>query len=211
MRTTKRYNNLEKNKGGFSLIEIIVVMSFFVILTSVVMFKYKDFDDTVVLDNQVLDIALTIREAQVRALSSQQAPGGTVILSGDFRYAYGVHFDKTWDTNSFALYVDKDPSDSKNHWFDDGDFACNNSAEECVRKTTLSAGYFISAICTTDSSIESCTAINASVSFQRPRLDGIILTVASGSEHESFRLEVTSPNNQKKSVRVTKAGQIYVE
>ena len=79
----------EKKEEGFSLIEVVVVMFFMIILTSVTVFNYRDFDTKIELKNQALEIALNIREAQVNALSTR----GSDMGSNDpttFQYAYGV-------------------------------------------------------------------------------------------------------------------------
>ena len=50
---------------GFSLIEITIVVFFTIILTSITVYNYRNFDSGIELKNQALEMALTIREAQV--------------------------------------------------------------------------------------------------------------------------------------------------
>ena len=51
-------------KAGFTLVELLVTISIFVILTGVVLFNSNSFDSTVLLNNFGYDIALTIKQAQ---------------------------------------------------------------------------------------------------------------------------------------------------
>ena len=199
-------NGREKNKGGFSLIEILVVIFFFSVLSVLVVFKYRDFDGSVILNNQSLDVALAIREAQVKALSSLEKPGaGSVLDPQNFRFAYGVFFDRNQSRTAYVSYVDNN-GDVSNGWFDDGNFTCA-SGGECVQKHVLSAGQSVADICIDNV----CGQTDVSISFQRPKPDAIILSNISGTDASLVEIKLLSTQGGTRSVFVTKAGQIYLK
>ena len=79
---------------GFTLIELLVCITIFVIMTALLLFKYGNFNQSVLLTNLAYDTALTIRTAQNYGLSVKavkDASGADVICSSsNFQCAYGV-------------------------------------------------------------------------------------------------------------------------
>lgn len=74
-----------KYSKGLTLIELMVVIGIFLMITSVVIFNYGSFNSTISLQNLTDDIALSIRKAQSFAIGARGV--GT-----DFKNSYGVHF-----------------------------------------------------------------------------------------------------------------------
>ena len=80
---------IQKNKG-MTYVELIVVLSIFSIMTSIVLFNYGEFQAKVDIRNLASDIALKIVEAQKSALSGKlptQATGAT------WKPSYGVYLN----------------------------------------------------------------------------------------------------------------------
>lgn len=75
---------------GFTLVELLISIAIIGIVTSTVLVKYKSFDSTVLLKGAAYEIALTLREAQVKSIGAM----GTS-TSGNFNVSYGVSFDVT--------------------------------------------------------------------------------------------------------------------
>lgn len=94
----------KKNKAGFTLVELLVTTSIFVIMTALMVAKYGTFNQGILLKNLAYDIALTIRTAQTYGIGVQgkQATEGSL---PNFSYAYGVHFD-TANTKAIILFAD---------------------------------------------------------------------------------------------------------
>jgi type II secretory pathway pseudopilin PulG len=179
-----------------------IVITFFVVLSSIVLFNYRDFDDSAQLENESLGVALEIRDMQVRALSARAQVGDKD--PSKFQYAHGVFFDRIVSTSSFLTYINNGLTTPTHYWFDDNFLSCTG---ECMIRHDLSMGYSISKICTTPSA---CTE-SASISFKRPNPDAIIKTADGGLDQGEILVEIMSPKGATSTVHVTKAGQIYVK
>ncbi len=120
----KQKKNIQEK--GFSLVEFVVVISIFAIMTSVSMFNYGEQRITIESNNLAQDVALTIRQAQVYGISaSARNIGGTdfgVEEASDFfenqiidvtkdRSIRGVAF--ILEKNTIILYEDVD----RNHLY----------------------------------------------------------------------------------------------
>lgn len=77
-------------QGGFTLIELIVVISIISIMTTVVVFQQRDANDQFQLDNAANRLVSEIRKAQTYALGVQRYEGFDV--DEQFDIGYGVAF-----------------------------------------------------------------------------------------------------------------------
>ena len=102
--------NFKKNKNntGFTLIELMVVVFIFLIITSITIFNYGKFNSSVSIQNLADDIALSVRSAQSYAIGVRGA-------NDIFSFGYGVHFStkqvnpgqEFYGSNkSFVLFAD---------------------------------------------------------------------------------------------------------
>lgn len=183
-----------KKVGGFSLVEIILVVFVMVVISSVVIFKYNDFSDSIELENIALDVILSVREAQIFGISSR----GTTTPESFF-YSYGVQFDDTED-GSFISFVD---SVGNNLWYD--------PPGEQLSKTIFREGYKINTLCISNPG-EICNQAELNILFQRPNVNAIIKTgeFFIGSAN-SARIELISPSGVTVSVNVFESGQVYMD
>ena len=105
------FNKKIKKNRGFTYVELIVVLSIFAIMTSLVIFNYGAFQAKVDVENYANDIALKIVQAQKDAMSGkqptdlQQQP--TV---SPWKPSYGVFFDGHLGSTNFIYYVESDKS-----------------------------------------------------------------------------------------------------
>ncbi len=83
----KKYTVSHRQKG-MTIVELLVAMVIFSIITGVVLFNYGDFNSSLTIQNLADDIALTIRRAQSYAIGVRGS-------SGSFDIGYGVHFRVT--------------------------------------------------------------------------------------------------------------------
>jgi prepilin-type N-terminal cleavage/methylation domain-containing protein len=95
-----------KQNKGMTYVELIVVLSIFAVLSSVVVFNYGAFQDRVDIKNLASDIALQVVQAQKSALA-----GSLPILGGydsTWKPSYGVYFDTTSAPNKkqFIYFAD---------------------------------------------------------------------------------------------------------
>ena len=92
---------IARSKKGFTVIELVISVAIFVFMTALMIAKYSNFDQSVLLTDVAYDTALTIRTAQAYGTSVKGA--GTTVVS--FQNAYGVHFD-TGSPTQMILYAD---------------------------------------------------------------------------------------------------------
>jgi len=191
-----------KDKKGFSLVEMLVVLSIFTFMTLLALAGYNKFNSQTLLDSLAYDVALSFRQAQSYGLSVRGSMGGS-----GFETGYGLYFDKNSDT-SYILFADVDGDRIY-----DGDSSCAEGSE-CIDRFVLSRGYKISDICAVipDGS-EKCTSsdeiTNVSAIFERPDPDAILVSDVGGT-YQEIRVTVQSPTGSEQNVSVFTTGQISV-
>lgn len=212
-----------KNKG-FSLIELLVVVMIFMVITSVVLFNQNKFSSDISISNVAYAVALQVRQAQVY---------GTLVRSStstdSFNSGYAIHLYNTGDAvhpkGAFKLFTD----DNGNFQYDDpsknGD---PNNRDTDISSFNLAEGNVIDNVCTYDSFSTGRTGKCFSSSggnnltmvdivFKRPDPAAIISDDRStgAAPNQSKRAEVdivikSSIGDKKRTVKVTSAGQISV-
>jgi prepilin-type N-terminal cleavage/methylation domain-containing protein len=180
---------------GFSLIELLVSISIFVIISTVVLANHSRFNSSVLLGSLAYDMALSIREAQVFGVSVRQ-------YDSEFEIGYGIHFS---GSSSYLFFVDT----NANRQYD-------QATDSIVRSYSLGRGHYVSQFCgTTTSGTERCSDSATPISdldivFYRPDPDAIISSNEPGF-YSSGRITVMSPGGSSRSVNVASTGQISVE
>jgi hypothetical protein len=156
------------------------------------------FGGSVQLESLAYDVGLSIRSSQVYGISVRR------FSSGVYTAGYGMHFDLSSPT-TYVLFGD---AVSANGLYDQG---------ELVESTAIASGYYISALCTTESgSAEDCTTGKLDVLFKRPEPDAYIARneesciLHTGTCQESARIVVKSPRGDTMSVTISVNGQISV-
>ena len=79
-----------KRKKGFTLIELLISIGVLGILTAIVLVRHGAFESTTLLKSAAYDLALNLRDAQVRSVSASKA-------GGSFAVPFGVSFDVSND------------------------------------------------------------------------------------------------------------------
>ena len=79
----------KKANSGFTLVELLITISIFVILTGVVLFSQSKFNGSILLTNLAYDTAVTLRQAQTYGINIKEFNTGSG--TGQF-VPYGVHF-----------------------------------------------------------------------------------------------------------------------
>lgn len=186
---------LRKGNLGFTLIELLVVMGIMVVITSLVLARYSQFNGVVLLRSLAYDVGLSFREAQVFGISGRSS-GGT------FAYRYGVYMSRSTPTQ-YILFGDTN----------------NNSAydtSEVITAYSMRPGYGMTEICARRSDGANRCASTGDISsvtvmFKRPEPDAIIRTNVSGETYTGVTVTLTSPTGATRSVTVTTTGQISVD
>lgn len=140
---SKFSNPYSSSHRAFTLVELLVSVGIFAMMTALVVVKYGNFNQSVLLTNLAYDVALTIRTAQTYGLSVKK--NDSTNSAEQFLHGYGVHFD----TSS-----DMDVNNKKNQQIiffadlnDDESYTPDHSPSEVVSVYAIKRGAYISSVC----------------------------------------------------------------
>jgi len=193
---------------GFSLVELLVVLSIFLIITSVVLFNQNKFSSDISITNVAYSIALEIRQAQVSGILVGQG-------QNDFNKAFGVHF--MIENNQIVFQNFKDYDDKLNYDSGEGDASQQLSEGNIILSvcTYTSATEQIGKKClapTTSSTSGVLTAVD--IMYKRPEPSAIIIdTLSANANDRRKRLEVivqSSLGDRTRTIKAYNTGQISV-
>ena len=185
-----------RGSRGFSLIELLVVMAIMVVISSVVLSRYSQFNGVILLRNLAYDVALTIREAQVYGVSGRS-------LGGVLGVRYGVYFTAS-APNQYILFGDS----NNNSLYDAG---------ESIKIYTMRPGYGLQNLCAHRSGDLALKCANAgdftslTIMFRRPDPDAIVKTSVSAETYTDAIITVVSATGETRTITVTQTGQIAVQ
>jgi prepilin-type N-terminal cleavage/methylation domain-containing protein len=184
--------------GGFTLVELLVSIGIFAIITSVAVVNQSNFNGSILLTNLAYEIGLSIREAQVYGITVR----GTTLDATKFDSGYGMRFDITTPTK-YYLFEDRNPP---NHFCDSSE--CGAGYADVVETFNINRGNRISKLCV-DGDCTSPAILD--ISFIRPNPDAYIRINGGGSSYGKAEICVLSPSTQnKRKVTVESTGQISV-
>lgn len=173
------------SRKGFTLIELLISVAIISIVTGMVLVKYSSFDSTVILKSAAYDIAVSIREVQVKSLS-QVRSGGT---GASFNYPYGISFtpgSQSYDVFTFA-------SDTGTPRYDSANASRLNTA-------MLGNSLQVDQVCAYGTSAsDPCAFTRLDISFRRPEYKALFY----GKNGVDYSSTITSA---KIKVKSTKAG-----
>ncbi len=196
-------------QAGMTYVELIVVLSIFAVMTSVVLFNYNAFQGKVDLKNLANQIALKVVEAQKAAMSGQLSPQRAGIQN--WHPAYGVYFDLTspGDDHTFIYYVDA--TQDNRFWNAPLSFCPQLAIGECMDKISITKGNRISDITVFYLDGTSASVNNIGLTFTRPNseavasIDGVPVYGISYTQ-----ITVSSPNGATAAVKVFSSGRIQI-
>lgn len=186
-------------QSGFTLVELIVTIGIFTIMTSVVLTDYHSFNINADFESSVENIVLALRQAQVYGTGGKTA-GITMCgtPASSFSCAYGVHFI-AGSAGSYDVFVDA----NQNYIMDAG---------ESIQTIFLGGNTKITSVtCVTSSGVGVCGSGFADVTFMRPSPDAFIAEVPNPVNFDDG-VEITLSNGTKTSkVVISAAGQISIQ
>ncbi len=203
-------------KKGFTILEMLMVLAIFGVLTAVIMFNYGEFNSRTIMTNMAYEVALNIREAQVYSLGVR----GQVNLES-FDNHYGVYFNKTANPKEYSFFIDKmNGEEEPDGLCDGGDIACLACAGgECLSKSTLTRDVTIDQLCIStgndpvDSKTGSCNGNpveSLTVTFKRPNPDAVIYSGTTFQGNSSAGIVLTTSYGNKRAIIIRPTGQISV-
>lgn len=202
---TKNYELRASN--GFTLLELLVTIGIFIILTTMVIANYPRFYSQVSVGRIAREIALLSREAQAFGLAVRQKGGA-------FPVDYGIYVS---EANNKEVIVFSEEFGSENHLYDEGD-GCGGSSTECVSRFSIRGRIFVRDLCAIRSDVpetqEDCDIGRIDVVFRRANPDALIYLDADNSqEHTAAFIKLQSERHpdKRKMVRIWLTGQISVQ
>lgn len=182
-----------KKQKGFTLVEMLVVLGIFTVITTLVLARNTQFTRDIAITNLAYDVALAIREAQVFGLSVRQVPG----QAGEFSAAYGIHFEHGQST--FSLFADLDE-----------DNQYDEPTEE-VETFTMQDGFTVRQICGSATMIQ-CQTVDEGVDilFERPNPEARIIATKNGLWHY-LEIDIGSEAAGERTIVVMTTGQIAIQ
>jgi len=219
MEALKYKNTALQTSGGLTMIELVVTVGIFVVVTAVVLASYPKFSSQIVLDNVAYQIALSVRQAQTYGLSVMEFGIGGVFPG------YGIYFPSPAnDSKSFTIFADVNGDKKYNLT------GCGVDGSECLDKFTIQSSEIIYALCgnlkndgvapfsTIDdlSGVGNCGNINSlHISFTRPDPDATITAYLGGVDYDDSysdaEIVIATPTGNVKTVVIWSTGQISVE
>lgn len=145
-----KINSLKRN-SGLTVIELLVVISIFLVITGVTIFQYGNFRSNVSLQNLTDDIALAIRKAQSFAIGARSSDIRNPNISTNpitFNRSFGIHFSLSetnspieGNTKSFLMFsVGKGETKKYNY---EGSAPCGDSSNGCVELFSIGTADYI--------------------------------------------------------------------
>lgn len=178
---------------GFSLVELIVVIAIFSVISMTVLANHSKFNSTVLLSSLAYDVALTIREAQVYGVSVRT-------FGNQFQLGYGLRFQ---ESNEYIFFADLD----KNSRYDPG-------VDEIVKELGIGRGHSITRLCAYTTNSSHCTDSadpieHLDIVFVRPEPDANI-TTNEPLTYSRAEITVSAPGGAERVIVVQSTGQISV-
>ncbi len=201
-------NHTTHKRRGFTLIELLISVAIIGILTAIVVVKYKSFDSTVLLKSSAYEVALALRESQVKAMSATRGttgfdfPRGITFAPGTQTY---IAFQFTSTSSIDTEYPRYDKSES------DPDIAVP------LATSTLGRTVQVSDVCVTSNGVNwTCGLSRLDISYRRPEFKAIFYVPGNNPAQNkaitSAKIKLNSMNNTANVFVVTasRLGQISV-
>lgn len=194
---------------GFTLVELLVVSSIVLIITTFTLFQQAKFNSTTLLRSLAYNVALSIRQAQVYGTSVRGFTSGGGVSFGT---GYGIHFPSAVTPYQYYLFSDISNTDGIR----------TSSAEDATPPSPfkVGSGYALKQLCVrVGAGALDCSISTLTVFFRRPNPEPCISTNANtvvcglGVTPVYSSAYVTlgsTANADTRSIKVTDTGQISI-
>ncbi|PIR68142.1 hypothetical protein COU49_02180 [Candidatus Nomurabacteria bacterium CG10_big_fil_rev_8_21_14_0_10_35_16] len=198
----KKLKNFKLNRG-MSYVELIVVLSIFSIMSSLIIFNYAEFQERVEIKNLANDIALKMVDAQKSSIFgrfpslAQQAE-----ITPTWKPSYGIYVDLTTDNKSFIYFVDLN---------NDNAYQGTDCTGECVDKISITKGNYISSLDVVyqDATIQNINDLT--LSFTRPDSTAIFQSSSAlGPNISHVQISIISPQSIQSFIKLYASGRIQI-
>jgi len=224
----KSKKNRKLRNKGFTLIELILVLGIFSILTAVTVYSYGDFNNNIILTNLAYEVALEIRQAQVYSISVRSSDLPNSTREKQFDASFGVYINPGTSPTGIVFFSD---SEHPNGWCNAGSAntdclftpqicGTDPGKDECRHVSSLTRGITFENICAANSisgifgengncATNAETLNSVAITFKRPNPESIILD-NKGRTHANVGIVLKANEETKRAVIVSSTGQISV-
>ena len=224
--------SIHHTRGGFTIIELLVTVAIFSIITSVLLVNYPKFSSRILLENVAHDIGLSVRQAQTFGLNVR----GVRIGATDIFPTYGIHFSlgggevDPSDRRHFLIFADILPNaqnPTENNKIYDKASNCAVQGGECINLFSIQTAERIYLLCanlkSTGATVENwqtisgadCSLTSLDITYTRPDPEASIKGTSAihepGTLFADAEIIVQSPREERKTIVVWSTGQIAVE
>ncbi len=193
-------------KAGFALIELLLAVTIFGIVSTFLVLVYQKMGDRLFLTATGYDIALSFREVQSFGISVKQD------AAGGFESGYGLHFE-TGSATTFVRFSDTSGVGGVPFVYDGAHTESGCTFGECLAVLRIERGNRLLKFCgVLGDNTEHCAISYLDVSFLRPNPDAVIRTNESDTTtYKAARIYIISPANETRVIEVVNTGQISVK
>ena len=219
---------------GFALVELLVAVALFGIISSFVIIAYSRISGQLSLTTLAYEVALSFREAQSYGVSVHEFTGGQ---TDTFDVGYGLHFD-AGNLNTYVMFADAggvegDGRFNGQYGGEYNDTGCLDP-DECMSVFRMEKGNKLYKFCGVlagdqgrdvpdafkqeECSVEPSppggpngTISFIDVTFLRPNPDALIATSEVGQQYKAARVYIISPTGDKRVIEVVNTGQISIK
>lgn len=211
----KKNKRIQRDHQGFSLLEFVVVMVIFAIMSSVSIFNYNAYRNRIEYTNLAQDIALTIRQAQVYGLSGSDRRVGSSSINPNILFG-SIIVDITEDRSVRGVAIN--PSTKTLILFEDANRnRIFDSSEQIIDQRTVINNSVNMSICFSSVSIignaceeELTFNDNFYITFTRPYPEPSIRYNGTNYSQVAIILKDSSGQPRMK-IEVTPSGQIVTK
>ncbi len=186
---------------GFTLVELLISVAIIGLVTTVVLVRNGSFQGTVLLKSAAYEIALSLREAQIKSVSSTRS-------SGSFNYPYGLTFTPSQASYTAFQYPSEDTTLRPR--FDDSSYPAN-----VIQTLLVGSTLQVYDVCINYGSGDDCSPTRLDVSFRRPEFKSLFYAAGYGGSPaniQSAKVKIRSlaGNATVFVVEISQLGQISV-
>lgn len=214
LKNSVKNNSARLCKKGFTLVEVVIVIGIFAVISAIILFNYSSFRSNTTVNTVAQEIALTVRKAQSYSLGLQ-APG---LLSGLPVKGYGVRFESN-KPDQIVFFAEISPIDNQ-YTVATPDCSAPAPGQECVEYYRIETGDIIQDIIV-DGEVINLTDPSSSIDiiFKKPTGETVFCvhkfssTCSSSSTSSVGVVDVllVSKSGINKTVRIYANGQISVK
>ena len=186
-----------------SYVELIVVLSIFSTMSSLIIFNYGEFQDRVEIKNLANDIALKIVDAQKSSIFGkfpsvlQQSQ-----ITSSWKPSYGIYINPTIDNQSFVYFVDL----NNDNLYQDLD--CTG---ECIEEISITKGNVISSLDVFYQDLTFQNINDLTLSFVRPDSGAFFRSNSILNSGISYvQITVISPKSVQSFIKLYASGRIQI-